>query len=288
MSVATGPTAEIVTAVAEREPVYSHLGITAPMRAWFDESTRRAWLEAGGQEEYRYRSGTEMDATLVKVGALVGQGSVQEAVTLAYESTLPSRGTFREVDMWTYMTLQLPADWGPVYLEDRQDIRKRLTANASGVVLEAMCGFTSYVDDAPHISEVVAMDFCREGLERYDHPERTRILFDLETVEAPGSIDFLEDDVLDSICITFGVDYLSNVDAVYAEFRRLLKPGGNILIVGGHGCGYPDLLRQRFNPSYHAGRLQVAGFETFVTDLPYDKKLLNNNGFALIEATKAD
>jgi len=166
-------------------------------------------------------------------------------------------------------------------------MKETVTSKAHGVVLETMCGFTSYVDDSPHIQEVLAMDFCKEALELYDRPERTRVLFDLDTIGEEREIDFLPNESVDTVCVTFGVNYLTDPLAVYGEFQRILTPGGKVIIVGGTSCGYGDLVKQPFNPTIHGRLLEKADFGVDVETLPY-KGLFAGPTYYLLEATKAN
>lgn len=148
-----------------------------------------------------------------------------------------------------------------------------------------MCGFTSYIDDTPAISEVIAIDFCREALELYARPERQRVLFDLSTVSEAQGMEFIPNQALDTIVISFGVDYLDDPTTLYHEFYRILSPGGRFLIVGGRACGYAELIKRYFQPGFHIPLLEQAGFEVMVQPLPYGGQG-DEAEYHLIEAVK--
>jgi SAM-dependent methyltransferase len=202
------------------------------------------------------------------------------------QASVPRYDELTEQERWSHFTVQLPGDWGPEP-QHRLDMRERLTQRASGLVVEAMCGFTSYIDDSEDIEEVVAVDYCREGLERYNRPERRRLLFDLDKVRKVGDIAFIEDQEVGTICITFGVNYIGNPGALYREFARILQPGGNVLLINGTACGYQDLVKRSFQPCIEKVHLEEAGFEVDLTRLPYDSKYQSSD-YYLIEATTPD
>ncbi|MDP7115624.1 MAG: hypothetical protein QF915_01075, partial [Candidatus Woesearchaeota archaeon] len=112
-----------------------------------------------------------------------------EALEVMKQHRIESEDELTDAEKWGKVAIQLPDDWGPTG-EHRLALKKLITQKAHGRVLEAMCGFTSYFLDSPEIDGVVAMDFCREELELYDHPERQRILFDMNLVVNGGKIDF--------------------------------------------------------------------------------------------------
>lgn len=185
---------------------------------------------------------------------------------------------------WGDRAIQLPTDWGPQD-SDKKRIKRMMTTRANGRVLEAMCGFRSYFGAGKNISEVVALDFCRESLELYDYPKRARILYDLERVSRGERMDFFADSSFQTIGVTFGVTYLSNPELVYREFHRILAPKGKAFIVGGDGCGYHDLEMEDFDQNLAANRLDGVGFETKIRELSVKEKWKNEK-YYLVEATK--
>lgn len=280
-----GASAVEVTDVAERERTYN-MGVTAPIRLdVLPEECAEAWAAAGGKDEYTFPRLKTYDQVMQGMIELMREGKVAEALAAVQQASIKPYHEKSPVEKWAHWAYQMPGDWGPRHPTDRRHMRERLTSAASGIVLEAMCGFTSYVDDSPVITEVIAMDFCREALERYDHPDRRRILFDLNDINGDNRMDFLADESLGTVCITFGVDYLHDSAAVYDEFGRVLVPQGKVLIIGGRACGYNDLLKQHFEPGFHAGLLEASGFDVRVEALPYGGQG-DEAEFHLIEATK--
>lgn len=275
---------QLVTDTQERIPKRVG-GLVLPMTGGYTPEMLANWASSGGQEEYAftdYRSLLEGQKT---VAQLVEERKIAEAKSYLDENTIAKYDDLSPREKWAHMTIQMPEDWGPYGLEDRADMFERMTAKAKGTVLEAMCGFTTYIGDAPHIKHVVAMDWCKEGLERYPRPDRTRILFDLNSIGAKGGMDFVRDGGFDSVAITFGVDYLKHPQAVFQEFHRTLSDGGNVLLIGGECNGYRDQKLRDFVPANYVPALEAAGFKATATKLPYRKE--NELGeYYLIEGTK--
>ena len=275
---------QLVTSIAERIPQRVG-GMVLPLTGGLTPELMSKWQSSGGKLECAfpdYRSLVEGHKTIRQ---LIEERRLAEAKSYVDEKTLPTYEELSPLEKWAYMTKQLPEDWGPYGPEDRVDMFDRLTSKARGFVLEAMCGFTTYIGDAPHIKHVVAMDWCKEGLERYSRPDRTRILFDLNTISSVGGMDFVRDAGFDSIVITFGVDYLNDPLAVFNEFHRILSDGGKILLIGGECQGYRDQKLRDFKPKNYVPSLKKAGFKTEVTKLPY-RKTGELGDYYLIEGTK--
>lgn len=172
-----------------------------------------------------------------------------------------------DVERWGDMAIQMPGDWGPIG-EKKKELREIITEKAHGRVLEAMCGFNSYFGESERITEVIALDFCRETLERYQYPERTRILYNLENVVKGEKIDFFEDSSFETIGVFFGIEYLTNPLQVCREFYRILANNGELLIVGGTTQGYKDILKRMFKPEECSNTMKSAGFSTEILHLP--------------------
>jgi len=185
-----------------------------------------------------------------------------------------------ESEQWAHMAVQLPGDWG-VLGENKTKLKKIITKLATGKVLEPMAGFHSYFDNSPNISEIIALDFCEEALERYDYPDRKRILYDLEKICNGEKFNFFEDEYFQTIGVFFGVNYLTNPIPVYKEFQRILSPNGKILIVGGTNSGYYDLNKKWFNPLETSADLQHSGFTTSTQPLALREKHQNTEYYLI-------
>jgi ubiquinone/menaquinone biosynthesis C-methylase UbiE len=178
----------------------------------------------------------------------------------------------------------MPGDWGPVGA-NKAKLKEIVTRRASGRVLEAMCGFNSYFGESVGIREVVALDFCREALERYEYPQRVRILYDLERVANGEKLDFFGDSSFQTVGVFFAVGYLTDPVPVHKEFHRLLAEDGRLLVVGGTAQGYTDILKRRFKPKECAKAMHEAGFTTKTKKLPL-KTSTELGEYYLVEGTK--
>ncbi|MDP7323879.1 MAG: class I SAM-dependent methyltransferase [Candidatus Woesearchaeota archaeon] len=207
-----------------------------------------------------------------------------EALEVMKQHRIESEDELTDAETWGKVAMQLPGDWGPIG-EHRLELKRLLTQKAKGRVLEAMCGFTSYFLDSPDINEVVAMDFCREELELYDHPERQRILFDMNLVVNGGKIDFFPDGSFDTIGVCFGTEYFKDMVPIYHEFFRLCCDNGNVLIAGGTTQGLRGMIKEWFNPEKTAERLKRVGFDVDVQELPYKTKS-DRGSYFLVEGRK--
>jgi len=201
--------------------------------------------------------------------------AVQEKNKLEIDKLLPQIEKFciksyeekTEAEKWGDMAVQLPEDWGPIG-ENKKKLEEMITERSFGRVLEAMCGFRSYIGSSSKITEVIALDFCEEALERYDHLERKRILYDLERVVKGERMEFFKDNSFQNIGVFFAINYLTDPVPVHREFHRILSDGGQLLIVGGTAQGYGDLLKRAFNPQDCSKAMKSAGFSTKIEYLP--------------------
>jgi len=203
------------------------------------------------------------------------------------EIKLKNSEEITEAEQWGRMAIQMPGDWGPVGDDKKYELKKILTNRAHGKVLEAFCGFNSYIGLSKNITEVIALDFCKEALELYEYPERKRILYDLERVVNGEKMNFFEDGSFQTISITFGVNYLTDPVPVLAEFYRILSSDGQLLIVGGTTQGYADLLKQGFfKPDVCKEKMKAAGFSVRVKHLKSLKRETELGKYYLVTGKK--
>lgn len=172
-----------------------------------------------------------------------------------------------DLEKWAHSAVQMPGDIGG---PRKEDVKEFITSRARGKVLEAMCGFNSYFAEAENISEVVALDFCKEMLERYEFPKRKRILFDLEKITNEKKLAFFKNEEFNTIGC-WGSNYLKNPVLVFAEFYRILSKHGKFLIHESTSEGYPDQIKRYFNPQECSEFMQQAGFSTSIEPLPWLK-----------------
>ncbi|MBU0636444.1 class I SAM-dependent methyltransferase [Candidatus Micrarchaeota archaeon] len=178
---------------------------------------------------------------------------------------------------------QMPGDIAGPFANAKMQL---LTSKVHGKVLEAMCGFNSFIQDASHIRKVVAADFSREMLTRYPYRKRKRVLVDFN-FRTPFS-----DKEFDTISITHGMRYFKNEQLVplFKEFRRILKPKGTILLIEGGGAGYGSVVKRPLGLKRIKRDLQTAGFSVRITSLVDTPGFKRPSGYRgnlyLIEATK--
>lgn len=190
------------------------------------------------------------------------------------------------LEKWAHMMVQLPGDIGG---PNKKKIREVLSAKCRGRVLEAMCGFNSYLEPSAN-REVVALDYCREAIERYPYPERTRILFDLDLIRGNQKMEFSSEGEFNAITICFGFHYLRHPVCLFREFRRLLSPDGRLILVENpHQC-YRDIARLSFSPKHCISLLRRALFKNVqVEELPIAEDWERRVGgqYFLIEAKRS-
>lgn len=190
---------------------------------------------------------------------------------------------------WDLRAAQSPTDWGPIDKLDKERLKRILTSKVSGRVLEAMCGFRSYIYNCPGIDEVVALDFSAEALRRYDYPNRTRVLFDLNTLRYGGTIPFFPDGYFNAVCVTFGVNYLKEPYDVFKEFARITDHRGRLLIVGNPALGIRHLENGAFDYRRVINTCRWAGFRNTPNKpsrLPIEMDS-ERDKYYFIEATKS-
>ena len=190
-----------------------------------------------------------------------------------------------DAEKWGDMAVQLPGDWGPLTEKNKKKLKEIITKKVYGRVLEAMCGFNSYFGKSDEITEVVALDFCEEALERYEYSQRNRILYDLERVVKGEKMDFFGDSSFQTIGVFFGIDYLTDTVLVHREFHRILSNNGKLLVVDGTTQGYRDMLKRVFSPEDCSRSMKSAGFSTKIEHLPL-KTEFETGEYYIVEGKK--
>jgi SAM-dependent methyltransferase len=183
---------------------------------------------------------------------------------------------------WSHMMEQMPGDIGG---PNKGKIRETLSAKCKGNVLEAMCGFNSYILPSPDC-KVTALDYCQEALERYAYPERTRILFDLNKGK---SMNFFQNEEFDIITICFGFQYIQDPKTVFREFNRILSENGSLYLVENPRQHYEDMSCRPFSPRNCASFLKKGRFKKItIKELPIAEEWEIERGghYYLIKAKK--
>ncbi len=277
-----------VRTIAERKPIYRG-GITMFLDLPLDvgEEAHAKWVERYGKEFTFPNLRSPGPSLLSQAREALISGDEEAADNLFAETikhTIKSYDEKSDPEKWGDMAVQLPGDWGPS-LPEKRKLREMLTELAHGRVLEAMCGFNSYFGESDRVTDLVALDFCKEALERYEYPERERILYDLERIAEGERMDFFYDESFDTVGIVAGVNYLSDAFVVYREFHRILSRDGRLLVVNATSHGYTDMIKKDFEPEEQSKLVEAAGFSVRVEELGLTKE--NEIGeYFLIEGTK--
>lgn len=111
---------------------------------------------------------------------------------------------------WRQRALQIIAEWKPGNLLD--------IATGTGDLALA-------IEDALPDTEVLGTDFCRAML---DVAERRGLR---RTLEADAMHLPLEDASFDAATVAFGLRNMADYPAALREFRRVLRPGGHLLVL---------------------------------------------------------
>ncbi|WP_344679233.1 class I SAM-dependent methyltransferase [Saccharopolyspora taberi] len=128
--------------------------------------------------------------------------------------------------------------WAPSYDEPRNGlfdfeepvVREILDGQAKGVALDAACGtgrYAEYLVEQGH--EVVGVDGSPEML------ERARIRVPSADFRA-GDLNRLpvDDDAVDIVVCSLALTHVPDLGPVMAEFARVLRPGGHLVISDSH------------------------------------------------------
>jgi SAM-dependent methyltransferase len=186
------------------------------------------------------------------------------------------------VEVWTRSAYNLAEYAGS--REVRNAISKKL-CHYKNRVLEAMCGHTTYFDDAPD-RQVVSLDYCQESLERHICPNRLRVKCDLNEVTENNHLYFQEGE-FDAVSISFGFKYLERIDSVLKEFWRVLKPAGFVSFIENPAHGYEHLCKRQFIPDNVASLLLKAGFQLVtINKLQMNDIVSDSDDFYHVEAIK--
>ena len=267
-----------VTEIVERKPDYAtDASIESSLELWNDER----WGNIKGLSEWwaQFKQGSE-DFAFRSIGSPGYRMYYQELIpAVRARDSKAVRSVLRKMKKYRlklYRDLTVPELWARTARRMPEDIagpKKReitalLTSRAQGRVLETMCGFNSYFAPSEQIREVIALDYCREMLERYEYPERKRILFDIERVVKGERMDFFRPKSFQTIGC-WGSNYLSDPMLIFAEFRRLLSEEGTLVILENTEEGYRDSgLKRLFDPKECAMFMEKAGLSSSIEHQP--------------------
>lgn len=138
--------------------------------------------------------------------------------------------------------------------------------NCTGNILEALCGHHSYFDKSEG-QHIVAIDYCIESLQRFTHPECTRICCNLNQVTQGAELHFFEDASFDVISICFGYKYPEDIVSLMTEFRRILRPEGVLSFIESPSYGYQELCVRDLCLERLTNELYASGFTRITNKL---------------------
>ena len=185
---------------------------------------------------------------------------------------------------WMHMAYQKPDGLG-IPSDLKSYFRKFLTEECSiGTILEAFAGYNSFIEDTS-CNNVIATDYCREALERYPFPKRDRILFDLNTLDGTSEIGNFYSETFDRVVVCCGYKYPTNIEPVFNEFNRILKPAGQLLMVEKPGSGYRHAVKREFEKDNCLRQLKEAKFANAeITPQCFSSK--HDGAYFLVRASK--
>ncbi len=177
-----------------------------------------------------------------------------------------SWGELCNLDRWEKTAASLPRDIAGRY---KTETTRFISEKLSGDILEAMCGFNSYI--YPHIDRLVtAHDYSEKMLKRYEFPKRRRIQFDLNLL--PKKRFAFREESFDAILFVKGYKYIKSPVAMFREWKRLLKPNGTLLFIESTTAGYNEMTLRKIHVRKCKQELQCVGFhEPIVRCLPFDE-----------------
>lgn len=191
---------------------------------------------------------------ILENGASILSPQVTEKLDELKRLRLLSYEEMNAAEKWDYVANQMPEDIGGSY---KKSLIRIISEKVSGEILEAMCGFNSYI--IPHIDRIItAQDYSEKMLLRYEYPKRKRILFDLDSL--PLKEFKLPDETFDCIMFVKGYKYIRFPIDMFREFHRLLKPSGNLIFAESTTAGYEDIILRQLNVSVCKKELHQAGF----------------------------
>ena len=115
-------------------------------------------------------------------------------------------------------------------------IAKRLGMIPGGRVLDVATGGGAFIDTLiktlKSYDSFVGIDYCPSEDSRAEM-ESAKKKFEgvpVSLLEMNAENLEFEDDAFDTVCISYSLHHLANVDKVMSEMRRVLRPGGNLIL----------------------------------------------------------
>ena len=113
-----------------------------------------------------------------------------------------------------------------------EKIRKDLIGKAHGKVLETCAGTgrNNAFYDGAKVTELVLVDFSKEMLEEALKKPCTGGVKLVQTIQS-GDLKSFPDETFDSVVDTFGICSVEHPEEFLREVKRVLKPGGSVLLL---------------------------------------------------------
>ena len=173
----------------------------------------------------------------------------------------------------------LNADRGSMSLID--EVRRNLALQPGQAVLDVGCGTGEHLEalagDVGETGRAVGIDFSPHAVEVAKRRTAEAFVSDAAAIDLP-------DCSFDAICCNYAIYYLADAAEALAEWRRLLKPSGRLVITGPGRNNNAELYR------FHA---EVTGSPPSDADLLANGyisekiiPMLGSHGFAGIENTE--
>lgn len=286
---------EIVRETALRECSYPEATVILPI---LELPPERGFSNAGDLDAYWERSewwqsfrvmiddleaAENMAKELTEYVGCFDHPRAKELISCLRQLRAPDKWQQTHLQRWADAAMRMPGDLGGGPM--KPIIADTLSSLCFGRVLEAMCGFNSYFLPSEK-RQVTALDYCRAALERYQYPERERVLVDLDTVTTLSDLDFCGPESFDAISISFGLKYLKNPALVCRALGDMLKPEGRMIFVESPIREYSDLTFRRFDLDVCERILREAGLSISSSRLLGNERQQRIEQVYLVEAVK--
>ncbi len=244
----------IITEWQERRPIHDEMRvILPPLPEW---KVKYPWLVSNSYKVKRadFEEAEKLSNKLFNYyqkTEKLSDNEVEEIISRLRAFKLPSAEEKGDPAFWNRVAAYMPNLSGT----DGSEITKLLSGMCSGLVLEALCGYESYLEEKKDMT-VIALDFAELALGRYPYPQRTRVLFDVNK----DSFDNFSENCFDFITICFGFKYFKDADEVCRGFLRILKPGGKIYFLENPSREYSQATYRPFTGHECVMNLKHVGF----------------------------
>jgi SAM-dependent methyltransferase len=257
-----------ITEIAPRESTHDSRFISLPLH-FFEMNKEIDWMLSYHVHKDDTAQAKELNIklyTLLEDQCLSVECSpVKEVLAQLYDLREPPYHELLPREKWDRTAKSMPGDIAGYCKQDLTDFLSRLVR---GDVLEAFCGFNSYINPNPEI-HVIAQDYSKGMLLRYEYPERTRILFDVNTL--PDERMPFSDQSFDFIVFVKAYKYINNPETVFREWYRILRKTGKLIFVESSTAGYGDMTVRTLDTTVCQDEVLQSGFASCkVSELDFE------------------